>query len=61
VRIRRKIFQKYGIKQQHKTKQILHNISKKLVLQKKQLIIENLNGIRRMYRRNNGQGKNTIL
>ena len=57
VRIRRKIFQKYGIKQQRKTKQILHVISKKLVDQKKQLIIEDLKGIRKMYRKGNGQGK----
>jgi putative transposase len=57
VRIRRKIFQKYGIKQQRKTKQILHAISKKLIDQKKQLIIEDLKGIRKMYRRGNGQGK----
>lgn len=57
IRIRRKIFQKYGIKQQHKTKQILHNISKKLVTQKKQLILEDLKGIRKLYRKGNGQGK----
>ncbi|MFY9301452.1 MAG: transposase [Candidatus Nitrosotenuis sp.] len=56
VRIRRKIFQKYGIKQQHKTKQILNNISKKLVSQKKQLILEDLKGIRKLYRKGNGQG-----
>jgi len=56
-RIRQKIFQKYGIKQKRKTKQILHNISKKLVSCKKQLIIEDLRGIRKMYRKGNGQGK----
>lgn len=57
VRIRKKIFQKYGILQQHKTKQILHNTSKKLVTQKKQLILEDLKGIRKLYRKGNGQGK----
>jgi putative transposase len=57
VRIRRKIFQKYGMLQQHKTKQILHNVSKKLVDQKKQLILEDLKGIRKLYRKGNGQGK----
>jgi putative transposase len=57
VRIRRKIFQKYGIKQQRKTKQILHVISKKLVMQKKQIILEDLKGIRRMYKKGNGKGK----
>ena len=53
---KRKIFQKYGTKQQHKTKQIIHDISKKLVSQKKQLIIEDLTGIRKLYRKGNGQG-----
>jgi len=57
VRIRRKIFQKYGRKQQHKTKQILHNISKKLTLQKKQIILEDLKGIRRLYRKGNCHSK----
>jgi len=57
IRIRRKIFQKYGIKQRHKTQQILHIISKKLVDQKKQLIIEDLKGIRKMYKKGNGRGK----
>jgi putative transposase len=57
VRIREKIFQKYGIKQKLKTNQILHTISKKLVMQKKQLILEDLKGIRKMYKKGNGQGK----
>jgi putative transposase len=55
IRIKRKIFQKYGIKQRRKTKQILHTISKKLVDQKKQLNLEDLKGIRRMYKKGNGQ------
>lgn len=56
-RIRKKIFQKYGTKQKHKTRQILHKISKELVSQKKQLIIENLTGIRKLYRKGNGKGR----
>lgn len=56
VRIRRKVFQKYGILQQRKTKQIIHTISKKLASCKKQLIIEDLKGIRGMYKKGNGQG-----
>lgn len=56
VRIRKKIFQKYGIKQRHRTGQIIHNISKKLVSQKKQIILEDLKGIRKLYRKGNGQG-----
>lgn len=42
--------------QQRKTKQILHNVSKKLVDDKKQLVIEDLRGIRKLYRSGNGQG-----
>jgi putative transposase len=57
IRIRRKIFQKYGRLQQNKTKQILHNTSKKLVIQKKQLIVEDLNGIRKKFQRGNKRGK----
>ncbi len=57
ARIRKKIFQKYGKLQQRKTQQILHVISKKLVSQKKQLIVEDLKGIRKLYRKGNGQGK----
>jgi putative transposase len=58
VRIRRKVFQKYGMLQQRKTKQVLHNISKKMASQKKQLILEELMGIRELYRKGNGQGRN---
>ncbi|TBR24863.1 MAG: transposase [Candidatus Nitrosotenuis sp.] len=57
VRIRRKLFRKYGAKQQNKTKQIIHNITKKLADEKKQLIIEDLKGIGKLYRKGNGQGK----
>ncbi len=57
ARIRREIFQKYGKKQQHKTKQILHNVSKKLITTKKRLIIENLTGMRKLYQKGNCQGK----
>ncbi|WKT57535.1 transposase [Candidatus Nitrosotenuis chungbukensis] len=56
TRIRRKIFQKYGTKQKCKTQQIIHNITKKLVEQKKQIILEDLTGIRKLYQKGNGQG-----
>jgi putative transposase len=57
IRIRKKIFQKYGKLQHQKTSQIIHAISRKLVNQKKQLILEDLRGIRKKYRRGNGQSK----
>ncbi|MEW6044714.1 MAG: transposase [Thermoproteota archaeon] len=57
ARIKKKILKKYGIKQERKTRQILHNISKKLVSEKKQLIVENLTGIREKFRKGNKQSK----
>ena len=57
IRMRQKIFQKYGTLQQRKTKQILNNITKRLVMQKKQIIVEDLKGIRKLYRKGNGQGR----
>jgi putative transposase len=57
VRIRKKIFQKYGTKQKNKENAMLHKISKKLVLQNNHIMLEKLNGIRKLYRKGNGQGK----
>jgi len=60
VRVRRRIFRKYGVKQKNKVSQILHNVSKKVVnkaLENKQAIVmENIKEIRKLYRRGNGQG-----
>ncbi len=60
VRIRREITSKYGRKQQEKVKRILHQASKLIVQQAKRqqlgIVMEELTGIRRMYRRGNGQG-----
>jgi putative transposase len=61
ARIRRRIFQKYGEKQRNKVNQILHHISKDIVEQAKKnnfgIIMENLKGIRKLYRKGNGQGR----
>ena len=61
VRIRRKITGKYGRKQSEMVKQILHHASKLIVQQAKQkqfsIVMEDLTGIRRLYRRENGQGR----
>jgi len=60
VRIRREITGKCGRKQREKVKQILHHASKQIVQQAKQrqfgIVMEKLTGIRRLYRRGNGQG-----
>lgn len=60
VRIRQKIFSKYGRKQKNRVNQILHNVSKQIVADAKSqgfgIVMENLKGIRKLYRKGNGQG-----
>jgi putative transposase len=60
-RIRKRIAEKYGGKEREKVKQILHQASKAIVQQAKQnqygLVMEKLTGIRRLYRKGNGQGR----
>ena len=57
VRIRKKIFTKYGIIQQNKENQFLHRITKKIASENKTVFMEELKGIRKLYRKGNGQGK----
>jgi len=62
TRIRQRIFRKYGVKQRNKVNQILHHVSKDIVGKAKEnqfgIILENLKGIRKLYRKGNGQGRN---
>ncbi len=61
TRIQRRIFSKYGIKQRNRVNQILHCVSKEVVKQVKTrgfgIVMENLTGIRKLYRKGNGQGR----
>ena len=57
ARIRKKIFQKYGTKEKNKVHQILHCVSKKIVSENKGIILEDIKGIRKLYKKGNGQGK----
>jgi putative transposase len=61
VRVRRRIFRKYGEKQRNRVNQILHRVSKDIVGKAKEnhfgIVMENLKGIRKLYRKGNGQGK----
>jgi putative transposase len=61
VRIRRRIFGKYGKKQRNRVNQILHHVSKAIVDKAKEkkfgIVMENLRGIRKLYRKGNRQGK----
>ena len=60
VRVRRSIFQKYGRKERNKVQHLLNNVSKHIVEDAKGkrfgIVMENLTGIRRLYRKGNGQG-----
>lgn len=56
-RIRKKIFQKYGKLQRNRVGDILHYTSKKIASQHCGIIMENLKGIRKMYRKGNCQGR----
>ncbi|MGQ9469176.1 MAG: RNA-guided endonuclease InsQ/TnpB family protein [Nitrososphaerales archaeon] len=62
VRIRRRIFQKYGIKQRNRVNQMLHQVSKEIVEEAKRkrfgIVMEKIKGIRKLYRRDNNQGRN---
>ncbi len=48
--------QKYGTKQRKKEDTFLHQKSKEIVATGKQIIMENLTGIRKLYRKGKGQG-----
>lgn len=56
TRMRKKIFQKYGKLQKNRVHNILHCTSKNIVSQNSGIIMENLKGIRKLYRKGNGQG-----
>jgi len=59
-RIRKKIASKYGLRRRNRTQHLLHKQTRRIVaeaLERKQAIVfENIEGIRRLYRRGNGQG-----
>jgi len=61
VRVRRRVFGKYGRIQKNKVQQILHHTSKLIVGEAKEkqvgIVMENIKNIRRLYRKGNWQGK----
>ncbi len=62
VRIRKEVAKKYGRRRQERVRQILHQVSKNIVegaRARNQLIaFEELGGIRKLYRKGNGRGRN---
>jgi len=61
VRVRRRIFAKYGRKERNRTTQILHHTSKEIVSEAKAkrfaIVMEKLTGMRKLYRKGNDQGR----
>jgi putative transposase len=62
VRIRRRVFSKYGALQRNRVGWILNNDSSAIVEQARQkqfgIAMEDLKGLRNLYRKGNGQGTN---
>jgi putative transposase len=60
-RIRKAIASKYGRRRSNRTRHLLHNTTKRVVAQalkmRKAIVLENIEGIRKLYRRGNGQGR----
>jgi putative transposase len=62
VRVRTALTSKYGRRRHNRIQQLLHKvtsqIAKDAVEHKQAIVLENLSGIRRLYRKGNGQGRN---
>ena len=60
IKVRKRLFTKYGCLETNRVGWLLHNVSANIVLQAKlrrqAIVMENLKGIRKLYRKGNGQG-----
>jgi len=60
VRIRKRIYGKYGVKQMNRVKQVIHRTTKAIIEDAKArdlgVAMEKLTGLRKLYRKGNGQG-----
>src|SRR2546421_515647 len=61
IRIRTRVFSKYGEKQRNRIQPLLHSVSKRIVEEAKTrrcgIVMEKLIGIRRLYQKGNGQSR----
>jgi len=61
VRIRFALFSKHGARRSYRVSHLLHNVTKRIVglavEQRTAIVLENITGIRSLYRRGNGQGR----
>lgn len=60
-RVSQRLYAKYGRRERNRTTQAIHRVSKSIVQHAKEnqlgIVMENLKGIRKLYRKGNGQGK----
>jgi putative transposase len=60
-RISQRLYRKYGAREKNRTARTIHGISKHIVERAKEnrlsIVMENLKGIRKLYRKGNGQGR----
>jgi len=60
IKVKKRLFTKYGRLERNRVDWLLHNVSANIVLQAKlrrqAIVMENLKGIRKLYRKGNGQG-----
>ena len=63
VRVRRKLYRKYGKRRKNRVNQILHRLTRTIVQNAKEnqyaIAFEDITHIRRLYRKGNGQGRNS--
>src|SRR5256712_2482009 len=61
-RIRKRVHGKYGRKQRNRVQPLIHNVSRRVVDEAKNrrygIVMERLTGMRRLYRKGNGQSRN---
>jgi putative transposase len=62
TRMRTRVFSKYGERQRNRVQPMLHSVSRRIVDEAKTrrygIVMEKLTGIRRLYRKGNGQSRN---
>ena len=60
-RVRQRVYGKYGVRQRNRVRQLPHRASKQIIAEAKRsrsaVVMERLTGIRRLYRKGNGQGR----
>ncbi len=60
-RITQRVYAKYGVRQRNRVKQLLHRTSKQIITEAKSsrsaIVMERLTGIRKLYKKGNGQGR----